>query len=305
MHQVFPAECQRKHDYERVDQSSDDGVPACARAGEREMMAALGRWVDQQSPEALIILFPLLFVGFSWVGIILIRPFLRFWLRRQPGANDLVSFASAGFTLFYGLLLGLLSVATYQNTKDVEDNINREALGIGTIYRATSGYPEPLKGELQANLRDYTLYVIKKDWPAHRKGVTQMGGEHRLQVIREQLLSFEPGGKTQEILHNEVLKYFNATIGHREHRLSGVTTSIPTVLWYVVGIGALINIAFMWMLDMKFVPNLILNGLVSFFLGVMIFLIYSMDRPLRSAVSVAPTAYQSTYDAIMKWDVGS
>jgi hypothetical protein len=269
------------------------------------MFTGVGRWLDQQPPEALVLYFPILFVALAWIGIFVVRPFLRIWLKRQPGANDLVAYASGGFILFYGLLLGLLSVATYQNTKDVEDNIKREALSLGTIYRSSNGYPEPLKGELQANLRDYTLYVIKKDWPAHRKGVVQMGGENRLQVVREQLLSFEPTGKTEEILHSEVLKYFNTMIGHREHRLSGVTTSIPTVLWYVVAIGALINIAFMWMLDMKFMPNIILNGLVSFFLGIMIFLIYTMDRPLRGAVSVSPDAYKSMYDVVMKWDAGA
>jgi Protein of unknown function (DUF4239) len=189
-----------------------------------QMIARLSQWLDQQSPEALVVYFPLFFVALAWGGIFLIRPFLRLWLRRQPGANDLVSYASAGFTLFHGLLLGLLSVATYQNTKDVGDNISREALGIGTIYRVSNGYPEPLKSELQANLRDYTQYIINKDWPAHRKGVIQLGGEHRLQVMREQLLGFEPTGKSQEILHTEVLKRassFKATGGGGRLALRG------------------------------------------------------------------------------------
>jgi hypothetical protein len=59
------------------------------------------------------------------------------------------------------------------------------------------------------------------------------------------------------------------------------------------------------MLDMKFMPNVILSGFVSFFLGIMIFLIYTMDRPLSGAVSVSPDAYQSIYDAVMKWDAGT
>jgi len=96
-------------------------------------------------------------------------------LWRQPGANDLVSFASAGFTLFYGVLLGLLTTATYQNIKDVGDNGNREALSIGTIYRLSDGFREPLKSELQTSLRDYALNVINKDWPAHREGLIPMG----------------------------------------------------------------------------------------------------------------------------------
>ena len=102
------------------------------------MIAARSRWLDQQSAEALLIYFPPFFVAVTWPGIFLVRPFLRFWLRRQPGANDLIGFASAGFTLFYGVLLGLLTVATYQNVKDVADNVNREALRIGTPKVGTS-----------------------------------------------------------------------------------------------------------------------------------------------------------------------
>jgi hypothetical protein len=266
------------------------------------MMATLNAWLDQQSPAFLGLAIPLFFVAIAWTGILFIRPFLRLWLRGQPGSNDLVAFASAGFSLFYGLLLGLLSVATYQATKDIQDNVAREALGIGTIYRSSNGYPQPLRADLQAELRDYTLYVVRKDWPAHARGEVPLGGEHRLQVIRDQLLAFEPQTKTQEILHSEILRYFNVMIGHREQRLTGVSASIPEVLWYVVAIGALINIAFMWMLEMRFMPNLILTGLVSFFLGIMIFLIYTMDRPLRGAVSVPPDAFQNVYDTVMKWD---
>jgi hypothetical protein len=116
-------------------------------------------------------------------------------------------------------------------------------LSIGTIYRLSDGFREPLRSELQTP-RDYTLYVINKDWRAHRQGLIPMGGEYRLQVIREQLLSLEPAGKTQEILQVEVLRYFNTMIGYRQQRLSGATSSIPAVLWYVVAIGSLINIAF-------------------------------------------------------------
>jgi hypothetical protein len=266
------------------------------------MLERVEKFVANLPQEQLALYFSGFFVLFAWSGIILVRPFLRFWFRRQPNTNELVSYASSGFSLFYGLLLGLLSVAAYQSTRDVNDYASREALAISTIYRSAEAYPEPIRSEVQFLLRDYTLYVINKDWPAHREGTIPMGGEHRLQVLRQKFLAFEPQNKTQDIFHNEVLRYFNVLTGYRQQRLSGVSTSIPGVLWYVVAIGAFFNILFLWMLDIRFMPLLLLSGIVSFFLGVMIFLIYSLDHPLQGAVNVSPDAYQAVYDLVMKWD---
>jgi len=155
---------------------------------------------------------------------------------------------------------------------------------------------------LKAELRDYTHYVIEKDWPAHRRGLVPEGGEHRLQVFRSTLMSYEPKTKTHELLQNELLRYLDQMMVSREQRLATVTASIPRVLWYVVFVGAFLMIAFLWMLHMELVSQIVLGGITAFFLGIMIFLIYAMDRPLQGAVSVPPDSFQSVYDLVMKWD---
>src|SRR5262249_9030543 len=159
---------------------------------------------------------------------------------------------------------------------------------LSTVYRSTDGYPEPLRSKLKAELRDYTHYVIDKDWPAHRKGIVLIGGEHRLQVFRAALMSFEPATKTQEVQHNQLLRYLDAMRVWRQQRMETVNAAIPGVLWYVVVIGAFLMIAFLWMLHMELAPQILLGGITAFFLGIMIFLIYALDHPLQGAVSVPP-----------------
>jgi hypothetical protein len=129
-----------------------------------------------------------------------------------------------------------------------------------------------------------------------------MGGEHRLQEIRRTLLSFEPTTKTREALQNEMLSDLTAMTVAREQRLSAVTAAIPGVLWYVVIIGALLTVTFMWMLHMKLMSQILLGSVTALFLGIMLFLIFAMDRPLRGAVSVTPESFQSVYEQVMKWD---
>jgi hypothetical protein len=259
-------------------------------------------WLDKMSAGQLALVFCLFFIGITWLGIVLIHPVMRRLLHRDAPSNQPIIHIAGNFGLFFAVLLGLLTVAAFENTKSLNDNISREASALSTIYRSTDIYPEPLRGELKAELRDYTHYVIEKDWPAHRRGVVPEGGEHRLQVIRATLMSYEPTTKTQELAHNELLRYLDDMMVHREQRMEAVNTAIPGVMWYMVVIGALLTIVFLGMLHMELVPQIMLGGITAFFLGIMIFLIYAMDHPLQGAVSVPPDSFRSVYDQVMKWD---
>jgi hypothetical protein len=167
--------------------------------------------------------FSLFFLVVAWTGVIFVRPFFRLWLRGQPRLNEVVTAASAGFYLFYGLLLGLLSVAAYSNARDISGFAGREAAELVSIYRSTISYPEGVREEVRHLLRDYTVYVVDREWPAYQEGRVPLGGYNRLQAIRETLLAFEPQTRTQEIAHSAVLKAFNdmVTLHCRRVRHSG------------------------------------------------------------------------------------
>src|SRR6516164_3420215 len=204
----------------------------------------LSRWLDGLPAEQSALVFCGFFVGIAWLGIVLVHPLMRRVLHRNEPSNELIIHIAGSFGLVYAVLRGLLTVATFQNTKDVEDGVAREASALSATYHSTDGYPEPVRSELKAQLRDYTHYIIDKDWPAHRRGVVLVGGEHRLQVIRATLLSYEPTTKTQELLQSELLRYLDDMMVSREKRLAAVTATIPGVLWYVVVIGAFLSIVF-------------------------------------------------------------
>ena len=119
------------------------------------------------------------------------------------------------------LLLGLLSLAAYQNAEKINGFVEQEAASLGLLYRSSSSYPDPFRTDLQALARDYALYVIHKDWPAHEQGEILQGGAARLGVIRETLMSFEPATVNQEILQDHTLGIFNDLVLARVQRLSG------------------------------------------------------------------------------------
>ena len=223
--------------------SAENGT---GRGGGEEMLG----WLQDLSPFSLAIVCSGSFVLLTWFGIVFVRPFLRLLLRRQAGANDLVSYTSSWFSLLYGLLLGLLSVATYQNAAQVQTSVQ---------------------------------------FRAQRLGAARMG------ALVQTLEAFEPTTKSQEIALEQMFANFDVLAEARIERLAGVSLAIPGVFWYVVLIGALINIVLIWMLEMRLFTHLILGGMISFFLGVMFFLLIAMDQPLRGAVAVSPTSYELGY----------
>ena len=257
-------------------------------------------WIYDHPTAYMGALFAFVFLAFTWVGLLFFRPIVRSWIHTERRANDMVGFALSSFSVFYGLLLGLLAVAAYQNFSTISDNVDKEAGSLAALYRDLGGYPQPLRGKLQDDLREYTSEVIEKSWPLQRQGIVPAHGSDRVTKFFDDLLTFNPADKREEIIHAEALRQFNHFVELRRSRLANVTTGIPAVLWWVVVVGAVLNIVLIWLLDMEVHVHVLLSGVLSVFLGVVIFLIAAMDNPFRGDVSVGPESFQLVYDSLMK-----
>jgi hypothetical protein len=256
-------------------------------------------WIYDLSTETLAVLMTATFVGFSWLGAIVVRPILRVFVRAAAGTNDVVGYILSCFCVFYGLLLGLIAVAAYEDYAQVDSAVQSEAALLETLYEDVSSYPEPASQNLRWQLRDYCRYEIKYAWPQYRKGIVPDGGDTRITAFKETLFAFEPKTKDDEIIHAEAIRQFNTFLEHRRLREYAVTTGIPSVMWYVVVVGSIINISLVWLFDMKLVTHLFLGGLLSFFLGAVILLIAVMDNPFRGEVSISPGAFEEVYRSTM------
>lgn len=256
-------------------------------------------WIYDIPTWQLATIFAAVFVGVTWAGILLLSPFIKIWLKNQEGINDIVGYGLSAFGVFYGLLLGLLAVATYQNNTDVSNTVAKEAACLGALYRDVSAYPEPSRSDLQNRLREYTDFVIHKAWPAQRKGQVPVGSVKMMDDFQAVMASFEPATKGQEIVHAEAFRQFNDMIVMRRQRIQSIGTGIPGVLWYVVAVGAVINTMLILCFRIRFDVHLFIGGLLSFFVGVVVFLVAAMDHPFRGEVSVGPDAFELIYSSIM------
>ncbi len=242
----------------------------------------------------------LVFVGFGVAGLLPSRGWVRRQHRINHSHNDIVGYYLAAVTVFYGITLGLVAVGTWTTYSDVGTRVDREAEVVSSLYRDITGYPEPIRDSLQKNLRDYLGNVINVGWQQQRQGIVPTGSGIFLERFQKQMLAFEPGTPGQQILHAESYKQFNNLVEARRARLNAVTIGLPGALWALVILGALISIAVTLFFDTQSLSmHLWMTILMSTLLGLMVFLIGTLDNPFRGKVSVGPDSLVLVYQQLM------
>jgi Protein of unknown function (DUF4239) len=241
-----------------------------------------------------------LFVGLALAGLFLSRPFVRRLTGASSKHNDLVSFFFASMGVFYGLAMGLIAVATWENYTEVDAVVSREAAAVASLYRDLDGYSAPLRETAEAALRDYTRMVIEKEWPAHRKGVALEDGDAMLDQLENSIMAVEPKSEREKIAHSEVLRSLNTVIEQRRLRLQAVSTGLPTALWCVVLLGAVLNGLMTYLF---WIENLTLHAalvvLLAIFIALLVYLTAAMDNPFRGEFSVSSDAFSAILNNVM------
>jgi hypothetical protein len=256
-------------------------------------------WIFDYPAWLMGALFALGSMALSLAGMWLVRPVFHRWIHGRDRTNEMVSLNIASFSVFYGILLGLVAVGVYANYSAMSDLIEREASTLAALYSDTSALPEPQRTKLLTDLRAYADETIRKDWPTMGKGVVPKGGTARIQAFQADLLAVHPTVKADEIAYAEASSQFEKLVELRSNRLVKVTSGIPNLLWSIVLIGAVFTVGIICMLDMQFYVHAILTAVLSMFLGIVIFLVAEMDRPFRGDVLASSDAYELVYAGLM------
>ena len=221
------------------------------------------------------------FTAYALLGLFTTRGFVRRQHRQDHSHNDIVSYFLAAVTVFYGITLGLLAVATWNNYAQTQDKVDREAQVVASLYRDVNSFPEPLRTALTGDLKRYTRHVIDVSWPEQRRGVIPSGSAVLLEDFQAHLLMFEPKSQRETIVAEETYRQFNALVESRRARLETVTSGMPSSLWSLVILGGLITLTVTLFFD---TPSLRMHFWMTVLLSVLLGLMVFSDRDARQPV---------------------
>jgi hypothetical protein len=257
-------------------------------------------WLYDLSNLVLGTLIVSFFTAIGAGGLLLTRGWVRRLHQIDHSHNDIVGFYLAAITVFYGITLGLVAVGTWDTYSDVQNRVDREAVAVGALYRDVGAYPEPLRSQLQNDLRGYVRQVIDVGWPMQQQGIVPNNASGALSDFQRDFMSFEPTTERQKILSAEAYRAFNDLTESRRARLNSVTAELPKPLWILVLAGAVLSIATTWLFHTRsFSMHFWLTVFFSVLIGLLIYLIVSLDNPYRGRVSVSPEPLELVYRQIM------
>lgn len=250
-------------------------------------------WVYDLPGWLLCLLMVALGVGGAVLGLLATRAPARRRFGPPPGHNDIVSYYMQAIGVFYGLTLGLIAVATWQNYTEVDKLVAQEAAALRVLHANVSWYPRSVRGELNQGLLDYTDFVIEEEWPAQHQGVRLGTGQEHLLAFRRPLMEFDPANEGEKALHQDTLQSFDRYLELRGLRLSHVGIGVPALVWLVLIVGAVVSIVITYCFSMRRLWGLVvLTVVMAGFLSLLIFLIAMMDYPFRGEFAVGPDAFE-------------
>jgi hypothetical protein len=204
--------------------------------------------------------------------------------------------------VFYGLTLGLIAVAAWQNYTEVDKLVAQEAAALRVLHANAAWYPQPVRDELHQGLLAYTDFIIEEEWPAQHLGVRLGTSQQHLLAFRRPLMEFDPATEGEKSLHDATLQSFDRYLELRGIRLSHTSAGVPTLVWVVLVVGAVLSVAITYCYSMTSLRgHVVLTIILSGFLSLLIFLILMMDYPFRGEFAVGPDAFELARDRMQTY----
>lgn len=259
-------------------------------------------WLYEVSPPTAALIMVVFIECVSIAGLVLVRRHLLPRLHYHDGANDAVSGTVQAIGVFYGITVGLIAVGVWNTNSNAAELVSKEAVAIGALYRDVNSYPSPVREELRAKLREYTVFVIEVAWPAQKRGQGQVinNGTVILDDFQHKLHSFQPANVSQAALHGEALRAYNTLIEYRRLRVDAVGGGLSNVMWAVIWVGAAISIGIAYFFNIPDVKlHSILVALMGGFLAMVLFMIIINDKPFFGYVSISSDPYKLILERVI------
>jgi hypothetical protein len=205
--------------------------------------------------------------------------------------NEVAGFIYAVLGVIYGVVVGLVLLAVYEDFARTNDAIDREANAYADLWRDAVAFPGPVRTRVHRELSRYADAVVTEEWPAMRNGGSSDAANRALDDLYTTYASFEPPSEAARVWYAEALSKLNQMGEHRRFRLLKSAASIPAVLWVALLVGGFVTVGFALFFSAEGVhAQLAMTGSLATVIALVLFTVLVLDNPFSGTGSLHPDA---------------
>ncbi len=230
--------------------------------------------------------------GFLAISLILGNFVVVVPARVRQEHNELAGFILAVVGVIYAVLIAFVAVGVWERFNQAEERTYKEATDLTIVYRDAGSFSNG--PGLRAALRDYVRDLIEDEWPLMQRGDRSISARLLIESVDRDVRNIKADTPERVAIQERMLEAMDGALEDRDARISEGATGINSVLWVTLIIGAFLTVGFTLLFGFKHtIMQQLMVGSLSVLIGLMLFLIVSLDFPFRGGVTVGPEAFEN------------
>lgn len=218
----------------------------------------------------------------------------RYWpAEKRRTHNDLIGWQLSVLGTTYAVIIGFMLYAVWVNFETAEMNANAEANAVVKLYQLAAGLPADSGAKLKALARSYCDAVVESEWKEMDANISP---KETLQITKQMwsaLTASRATSPSERTAEDHALSELGSLTDYRRIRLIEMASQLPSILWFVLLVGAAVTIASTWMFGAE---NWKLHALHVSALTILIVLVLAaiadINRPFQGSVHVSDYAFR-------------
>lgn len=189
---------------------------------------------------------------------------------------------------YIGILLAFAGVLAWQDYRDADTAVEKEAGVASIVYRDLAAYGPPMD-RAREDLKAYVNSIIVDEWPLLGAGKRSPLTEAKLVNLFDDIASVKPADEREAAIYTETFTQLNNLVSLRRDRLAASLEQVPPSLWIVALLGSILTLAYASAFVSVRYASLMISG-TSLTIGLLFLLLLSVDYPLRGRLGVSNQA---------------
>jgi hypothetical protein len=206
--------------------------------------------------------------------------------------NDVAGFVYAVLGVLFAVILGFVVVDEWESLEATKINTFTEVNELGSLYWNARAMPASVGRALEKTTKDYANVVITIEWPMMGKGQSSPQATSLVYAMRDEINALPTSTPKEETLFEQSLDHVNNLAAARRERIDESGEEIPTILWIVLIIGAVLTVGYSFLFGLaNFWSHLLIAAPLGVVVVLALIVIDQLNHPFSGMVAVEPDAF--------------